>query len=218
MSEEMQCEVCYSIVDGQHSPACAYHADSCKEGAYRARIVYLESALRDEKELAKKAKDSYKELKQSLESELRDPNGTIWECAKAEQDRADRAEAALSRITNELHDEWHKKYLRREADHIEEMNEVRSDLKDAQERLAAYPWTLGEVERAELKAKATYATLNQTKREEEAIRRAESAEAKLARVCGFCEESAEDHTRPCGNCGDSGHAKWECVLSPEEKK
>ena len=35
--------------------------------------------------------------------------------------------------------------------------------------------------------------------------------------CEYCDASAADHKRPCGNCGDEGHAKWECVLPPEKK-
>lgn len=48
------------------------------------------------------AMEEYKKLKHELEAELRDPNGTIWECAKREQDRADKAEAELEDLHAEL--------------------------------------------------------------------------------------------------------------------
>ena len=43
--------------------------------------------------------------------------------------------------------------------------------------------------------------------------------APVEKECVHCAEPIEDHYRPCGNCGDKGHAKWECVLlAPVESK
>jgi hypothetical protein len=33
-------------------------------------------------------------------------------------------------------------------------------------------------------------------------------------ICSHCGYDADAHLRPCNNCGDDGHAGWECVLSP----
>lgn len=45
MTVEQKCEVCYSIVDGQHSSSCVYHADTCKESSLRRDVAALKIEL-----------------------------------------------------------------------------------------------------------------------------------------------------------------------------
>ena len=33
-------------------------------------------------------------------------------------------------------------------------------------------------------------------------------------ICLHCGGTADDHKRPCSNCGNDGHAAWECVFAP----
>ena len=42
--------------------------------------------------------EARKKFDRELAGELRDPNGTIWECAKAEKERAEKAEAEVTRL------------------------------------------------------------------------------------------------------------------------
>ena len=65
----------------------AFHQynEDAKYSTFRDAIRNIERELNEAKEWEKKFKD----LDRSLMCELRDPNGTIWECAKTLQDERD---------------------------------------------------------------------------------------------------------------------------------
>jgi hypothetical protein len=58
----------------------------------------LERELAEAKADAASWKKKFKDLDHSLMCELRDPNGTIWECAKALQDERDQLRASVAEL------------------------------------------------------------------------------------------------------------------------